>query len=199
MPYGGQVQKALDALASLEIDMIGPSHGLIWRSHIPEIIKKYNQWSSYESNKKALIVYDSMWGSTEKIAQSLLKGLQEAGIPTTFRNLNSNHKSDIITEVLNSKLILIGSPTLNNNMLPSMGGFLTYLKGLRPQRKIGFVFGSYGWGGQAVSQMEQILKDLKWDLPVEGINLNYIPDEEELKMVEKTGNKLGNYLNKKGE
>jgi flavorubredoxin len=199
MPYGGQVQKALDAISSLDIDMIAPSHGLIWRSLIPDIINKYNQWSTYKSDDNALIIYDSMWGSTEKIAQALLQGLQEAGVPVSLKNLSINNRSDIITEVLNSKLILIGSPTLNNNMLPSMGGFLTYLKGLKPLKKIGFVFGSYGWGGQAVGQMEEIIKALKWDLPFESINLNYIPDTDELKEVEKTGKKIGNYLKKRGE
>jgi len=199
MPYGGQVQKALDAISSLDIDMIAPSHGLIWRSLIPDIVNKYNQWSTYKSDDNALIIYDSMWGSTEKIAQALLQGLLEAGVPVSLKNLSINNRSDIITEVLNSKLILIGSPTLNNNMLPSMGGFLTYLKGLKPLKKIGFVFGSYGWGGQAVGQMEEIIKGLKWDLPFESINLNYIPDKDELKKVEKTGKKIVYYLKKRGE
>jgi flavorubredoxin len=81
-------------------------------------------------------------------------------------------------------------------MLPSMGGFLTYLKGLRPKNRIGFVFGSYGWGGQAVGEIEKILKDLSWELPVESINLNYIPDESELINVKKIGNKLGKCMNK---
>jgi flavorubredoxin len=82
-------------------------------------------------------------------------------------------------------------------MLPTMGGFLTYLKGLRPKNRIGFVFGSYGWGGQAVGEIEKILKDLSWDMPVESINLNYVPDEKELMEVKKTGNKIGKYLMKK--
>ena len=81
-------------------------------------------------------------------------------------------------------------------MLPSMGGFLTYLKGLRPKDRIGFVFGSYGWGGQAVGEIEKILMDLSWDMPVESINLNFIPDEQELINVKKIGNKLGNCFKK---
>jgi len=125
------------------------------------------------------------------------EGIEETGIPVTIRNLKNTHISDVITDVNSSKFILIGSPTLNNTMLPTMGGFLTYLKGLRPKNRIGFVFGSYGWGGQAVGEIEKILKDLSWDMPVESINLNYVPDEKELIEVKKTGNKIGKYLMKK--
>lgn len=196
MPYGAQVEKALEVLSGLDIDMIGPSHGIIWRSKIPQILKEYTKWAKYESDNRALIVYDSMWGSTEKIACALREGIEEAGVPVSIKNLKNTHISDVITDVNSSKMILIGSPTLNNTMLPSMGGFLTYLKGLRPKNRIGFVFGSYGWGGQAVGEIEKILKDLSWDMPVESINLNYVPDEKELEDVKKIGNKLGKYLKK---
>jgi flavorubredoxin len=196
MPYGAQVEKALEVLSGLDIDMIGPSHGIIWRSKIPQILKEYTKWAKYESDNRALIVYDSMWGSTEKIACALREGIEEAGVPVSIKNLKNTHISDVITDVNSSKMILIGSPTLNNTMLPSMGGFLTYLKGLRPKNRIGFVFGSYGWGGQAVGEIEKILKNLSWDMPVESINLNYVPDEKELEDVKKIGNKLGKYLKK---
>jgi len=196
MPYGDQVKKALETISELDIDMIAPSHGIIWRSNISKIIKEYKKWANYKADKKALIIYDSMWGSTEKMAYALNEGLLESGIKTTMRNLNSSDISDIITNVQDSKLILIGSPTLNNGMMPSMGGFLTYLRGLRPRNKIGFVFGSYGWGGQAVNEIEKILKDLFWDIPFDKININYIPDEKEILMIKEIGKKIGNYLKK---
>jgi len=190
MPYGDQVKKALEAVGRLDIDMIAPSHGIIWRSYIPNIIKEYKKWANYETENKALIIYDTMWGSTEKIAYSFMEGIEEAGIPITIRSLKTTHISDIITDVLTSKYILIGSPTLNNSMLPSMGGFLTYLKGLRPKKRIGFVFGSYGWGGQAVGEIEKILKELSWDLPLDSININYIPGQNDLKKAKEIGKKL---------
>jgi flavorubredoxin len=197
MPYGSQVEKALEALGGLDIDMIAPSHGIIWTSLIPKIIKEYKKWATNSTENKALIIYDSMWGSTEKIAHSLMEGIQETDIPVTIRNLKNSHISDIITDVLSSKMILLGSPTLNNSILPTMGSFITYLKGLRPKDRIGFVFGSYGWGGQAVGEIEKILKDLSWDMPIESININYIPDKEELINVRNVGIKLGNYLENK--
>ena len=179
--------------------MIAPSHGIIWRSKIPKILEEYKKWASYTTENKALIIYDSMWGSTEKIAFALREGIEESGISVIMRNLKTNHISDVITDVNSSKLVLLGSPTLNNTMLPTMGGFLTYIKGLRPKNRIGFVFGSYGWGGQAVGEIENILKDLSWDIPLKNINLNYVPDEKELLDVKKTGKKLGKYVKKKVE
>ena len=197
MPYGGQVEKALEALSGLDIDMIAPSHGIIWCSLIPQILKEYTKWAKHETDDKELIVYDSMWGSTEKIAHALGEGIEETGIPVIIRNLKNIHISDIITDVISTRMILLGSPTLNNTMLPTMGGFLTYLKGLKPKNRIGFVFGSYGWGGQAAGEIEKIIKDLGWDIPFEGININYVPDKKELFEVKKTGNELGKYVKKK--
>ena len=194
MPYGAQVEKALDALGGLDIDMIAPCHGVIWRSLIPEILGEYTKWAKHETEGKALIVYDSMWGSTEKIAYSLREGIEDAGVQVTMRSLKNMHISDIITDVLTSRLILLGSPTLNNSILPSMGSFLTYVRGLRPKNRAGFVFGSYGWGGQAVGEMDAACKELSWELPFDGINLNYVPDEDELIEVKKIGKKLGEYV-----
>jgi flavorubredoxin len=190
MPYSDQVKKALDALTKLDVDMIAPSHGIIWKKHIPNILKEYSKWANFETENKALIVYDSMWGSTEKIAYALYEGLEETGIKVIIRNLKNTHISDIITDVLSSKFILLGSPTMNNTMLPSMGGFLTYLKGLKPRNRIGFVFGSYGWGGQAIGEMERTLNELSWKLPIKSININYIPDENDLTNVKKIGKML---------
>jgi len=199
LPYGGQVQKALDALHSLEVDMIAPSHGIIWRKYLKEIIEKYQKWSSNTTNHKAVIVYDTMWGSTEKIAYALYEGLREKGIFVSLRNLNQTHMSDIVTDVLDAKLVLFGSPTLNNGMLPTMGGFLTYLKGLRPKDRVGFVFGSFGWGGQAVGQIESIVDEMGWDRPIASTNINYIPEEQDLKKIRDIGSQLANYIKKNNE
>jgi len=191
LPFGGQVGKALDALSGLDIDMIAPSHGIIWRTWLPRILEEYKKWSSHETENRAVIVFDTMWGSTEMIARKLEEGLRESGIPTVKRHLKVSHTSDVMADVLTSKLVLIGSPTINNGMLASMGGFLTYMKGLKPLNRIGFVFGSYGWGGQAVGHMEDILKELKWEMPMESINIKFVPDEDELDKVRQIGLELG--------
>ncbi len=193
-PFGKQASKALTAVSELKIDMICPSHGLIWRSHIPNIIEAYTEWSKHNSEKKAVIVYDSMWNSTEELAVALEVGLGRAGVKCTVRNLRVNHISDIMTDVLDSRMILLGSPTLNNGMLPTMGQFLTYVKGLKPQNRIGFAFGSYGWGGQAVKEMEAAIEALNWDQPFKAINIEYIPEESEIDSAIELGEKLGSFL-----
>lgn len=194
MPYSDQVKKALEVVSGLDIDMIAPSHGIIWRKNIPNILQEYKKWANFETEKKALIIYDSMWGSTEKIAYKLMEGLEDTGITVVIRNLKNTNISDIINDVLTSKLICLGSPTLNNSMMPTMGGFLTYMVGLKPKNRIGFVFGSYGWGGQAVGDIRKTINSLSWDFPKENININYVPDENELKEIKKIGEEIGNKI-----
>ncbi len=194
LPYGEQVKKALEALSAVRIEMIAPSHGVIWRSFLPKIVEAYRKWADNQSENRALIVYDTMWGSTEKIAYALRDGLEKAGVAVTVRNLKTNHISDVMTDLLSSRAIMIGSPTLNNGVLPTVGAFLSYLEGLRPKKRIGFVFGSYGWGGQAVKKMLAVLESLKWELPLESINLQYVPDQGELEKAIKVGEEFGNVL-----
>ncbi|MDD4238248.1 MAG: FprA family A-type flavoprotein [Desulfotomaculaceae bacterium] len=190
-PYGDQVNKALDIIGQLPIEMIAPSHGLIWRSYIPQLITAYRQWANHEAPRKALIIYDTMWGSTQKMALSLQDGLESAGVPVTVRSLQTSHISQIVRDVLHSRAVLIGSPTLNNGMLPSVGALLTYLKGLRPKKKLGFAFGSYGWGGQGAKEVAAAIKEMGWETPQELINLVYNPDESELEAVRAAAKKLG--------
>ncbi|MBE3585230.1 FprA family A-type flavoprotein [Desulfofundulus thermocisternus] len=194
LPYGDQVNKALDVVSQLPIDVIAPSHGVIWRSFLPRILQVYRRWANHETGKKALIVYDTMWGSTKKIALALQDGLEDAGIPVTIRFLQTSHISEIMPDVLVSKAILIGTPTLNNGMLPSVSAFLTYLKGLRPKNRIGFAFGSYGWGGQGAKEVKAFMQSMGWEVPLDVVNLQYVPGEDELEAVRETGRKLGEVL-----
>jgi len=191
LPYGKQVGKALEALDGLDIDMIAPSHGVIWRSHLSDILNEYKKWASHKTEEKALIVYDTMWGSTQKIALALKEGLEAAGLPVVIKFLQSSHISEIMTDILTSKAVLIGSPTLNNGMLPTVSAFLTYLKGLKPQNRMGLAFGSYGWGGQGAKEVASMIDSLGWEMPLDPINIPYLPDPEELEQVRKTGQKMG--------
>ncbi len=190
LPYGGQVQKALKNVSQLEFDTIAPSHGIIWRDHISDIVNLYKSWSKNETKPIAVIVYDTMWGSTEQLAHAFASGLEQKDIDVRLRNIQRTPFSEIITDILEAELIAIGSPTLNNNMLPTVGGFLTYLKGLRPKDRTGFVFGSYGWGGQAVKLIEKTLEELKWTIPEDSININYVPNKKDLANIENKGKKL---------
>lgn len=184
LPYSKQVVKALDVIDSLEIDAICPSHGLVIRKYIPEIIAKYRKWSANETDKKALIIYDTMWGSTEMIAHSVQEAFEATGYQTRMFNLQLTHISDIMTEILTTRYICVGSPTLNNNILPAVASFLTYLKGLAPKNRIGMAFGSYGWGGQSIGIVENTLKECGFDL-LKQIKIQYVPDKEALEVEEK--------------
>ncbi len=176
LPYSSQVQTALEAVGGLDIGIIAPSHGVVWKSHIKDILEEYGKWSANQTENKAVIVYDSMWESTRKIAYAVQSAFEDKGVTTRMFNLKSNHNSDILTEVLNARYISIGSSTLNNNMLPTVASFLTYMKGLAPKNRVGLAFGSYGWGGQSIAQVEEVLKDCGFEM-LESIKYQYIPEE----------------------
>ena len=184
LPYGAQVQKAMNALSNLQIDLIAPSHGVMWKKHIPDILKEYAKWSKNETKKEALIVYDTMWGSTKTIAQRIHSVFMENGYHAKMIDLKYTHISDIMTDMVTAEYLCLGSPTLNNNMLPTVSAFLTYLQGLAPQNRKAMVFGSYGWGGQAVKMIENILEKAKFDVTYTS-KFQYIPNEEYLKTLSK--------------
>ncbi|MBU1007429.1 MAG: FprA family A-type flavoprotein [Candidatus Omnitrophica bacterium] len=180
LPYGAQVQDALKAVESLDIDMIAPSHGLIWRSGIKDIIEAYKKWSTNTCDEKAVIAYDTMWHTTEKMANAINDAFTAKGIKTALRSLQEYHISDVMADILESKYICIGSPTLNNGIMPTVASLLTYMKGLAPKNRIGIAFGSYGWGGQSVGEIEKAFEACKFQLPLKDLKLQYIPDEKEL-------------------
>jgi len=182
LPYGSQVQKALEVLTGLDIEIIAPSHGLIWRSYVSKIVKEYEKWAANETEDMTVIVYDTMWNSTEHIAYAIQKAFDDKGISTRMMNLKTNHISDVMTHVLKAKYICVGSPTINNNMLPTVASFLIYLKGLAPKKRIGMAFGSFGWSGQSIGQIEEVLKGAGFEL-LNKVSIRYIPNEEQLQEV----------------
>lgn len=184
MLYGKQAAKALDIVKGLELDMICPSHGVIWTKHIPDILKKYEEFAVGEPKDKAVIVYDSMWHSTDKMAHAILEGFAKKGVETKLYDLKENHISDIATEVLDAKYIAVGSPTLNNTMMPTVAAFLCYMEGLHPENKQAFAFGSYGWGGQAIVKVNDKLKEIGMNIICDPIKTTYIPGVDVLADIE---------------
>ncbi|MEK7733167.1 MAG: flavodoxin domain-containing protein, partial [Planctomycetota bacterium] len=163
-------------------EMIAPSHGIIWRSHVKQIVAEYEKWAANKSEAKALVIYDTMWKSTEKIASTIQQAFEQHGVPAKTLNLRYNHISDIMNDILTARYVCVGSPTLNSNMLPTVSGFLTYLKGLSPKNRVGLAFGSYGWGGQGVRHVELALKDCGFQM-LESINVQYVPDKKQLEEI----------------
>lgn len=183
MCYEKQAQTAWNIVKDLDLDMIAPSHGVIWRSHIADILNAYAAWSQNEPETGAIVVYDSMWHSTEKMATVITEAFGDCGVPTRLYDLKENHSSNIIPQVLTSKYIAVGSPTLNNQMMPTVASFLCYLKGLSPKNREAFAFGSYGWGGQSIPLVEKELEACGFHICMDGIKLNYIPSEEQLNKI----------------
>ncbi|TKB09059.1 FprA family A-type flavoprotein [Desulforhopalus sp. IMCC35007] len=187
------IQKLLASVAemNLNIKMIAPDHGVIWRTHQSEILAAYDKWSRAESDKKALVIYDSMWHSTEEMAHAVSDGLLDAGVSTNLVNLQVHHRSDVMTQVLGAKAVVLGSSTLNNGLLPRMAGFLMYMRGLKPTNKIGATFGSFGWSGEAVSLMNKALEEMKINVIEDGMKVKYVPDEEKLEECREMGRRIG--------
>jgi flavorubredoxin len=192
MPFGTLITQLFQKIAALglEFKIIAPDHGLIYRKDPGWVLEAYRQWAAGVPEKKGLVIYDTMWHSTELLAQALVQGLTDAGIEAQLHHLRRTHGSDIVTEVLDAGLLLFGSPTLNNQIFPTMGEFLTYLKGLAPKNKAAAAFGSYGWSGQAVGLINQELQAMKLKLAHEGFKVRYIPDPEELTAARALGERL---------
>jgi len=178
--YAPLILKLVEKVKSmgLALDMICPDHGLIWRKDPLKIIQAYAEWSEQKPKRKVLVIYDTMWHSTEKMAEAIVEALGREGVEAKPMHLRRWHRSDIMTECLDAGAILVGSPTLNNGLFPTVSDFLTYLKGLRPLNKIGAAFGSYGWGGEAVKLVTKELEGMKFRVIDPGLKVQYVPDHK---------------------
>ena len=191
-PYGMQAGRALAAGKGLELKMIAPSHGCIWRSHIDEIIAKYEEWTTYQTQEKAVVVFDSMWHSTESMAREICDAFIAEGISAQLIDVKSTHISDIMLYMCDAKYVAVGSPTLNSNMLPTVASFLTYMRGLSPknEQRIGLAFGSYGWAPLGPKQVYAELENAKFQLPVPVVAQQWVPSEENLAELQGTVRKM---------
>jgi flavorubredoxin len=197
--YSPNVKKLLAKVTEmgLPIDMIAPDHGVIWRSNPSMAINSYAKWCNNQGDGNALIIYDTMWHSTEKMAKEIANGLQDEGISYKLLNLRYNHRSDVMREVLNASALVLGCPTLNNGLLPRMAGFLMYMRGLRPTNKIGAAFGSYGWSGEAVKLLNEAMAEMKLNIIDEGYRVKYVPEASHLSHCVELGRKIGKALKEK--
>jgi len=199
LPYSPIVLKALDKVAAsgLKIKIIAPDHGPIWRKDIGRIIELYKQWALQKPTAKAVVVYATMWHSTEKMAEAISESLAQAGVKVKLFSMNETHRSEVVYEVLDAGALIVGSPTLNNNILPQMADVMTYLKGLKPANLIGAAFGSYGWSGESVKHLEETLKEMKVEIAAESISVKHVPDSDVLEKCHEMGKTIAAQLLKK--
>jgi len=192
MPLSTQVTRIIEKLKGmgLRINTIAPSHGVIWRKDPARIIQAYLEWSEGRSRSKAIVVFDSMWGSTEKMAHAIAEGIASRGVEAKLFHLRRDDINEVLSEALDAKAIIIGSSTLNNGSLPAVAGFLAYLKGLRPKGKTTAVFGSYGWGGGAIRAIEAECKAMGLEALADALAVKYVPDQDELQMCVEYGRRI---------
>jgi flavorubredoxin len=182
LPYSGIVEKFLAKLEGLNLplDIIAPDHGPIWRKDPMRIIQLYAGWAAQKASKKALLVYDTMWQSTALMAGVIADGLSAGGAAVKQMPLSSFHRSDVATEILDAGALIVGSPTLNNQMFPTIADVLCYLRGLKPRNLIGAAFGSFGWSGEGVKQVNDILAGMGLSHVAEPLKVRWVPDKETL-------------------
>ena len=183
MPFAPLITRKIQEVVQMgiPIDIIAPSHGVIWRKDPLKIITAYLNWSSGAAKQKAVVVFDTMWGSTDKMARAIADSLAGAGVEVKLLKLRATDNTDVVTEILDAKAVVVGSPTLNNQMFPTVSSFLTYITGLKPKGKIWGFFGSYGWGGGAVRDMVEMAKKAGFEVLEPSVDAKYVPDKEELK------------------
>jgi len=181
---------------NLAIKMIAPSHGIIWRRDPGKIVNAYLSWGNNEARPKVVIAYETMWGSTEKMAARIAQGLIDSGLEVRLFDVSVADRTEVIKEMLDSKGYLIGSSTHDNGMLPSIAGFMEFFKGLKPKNRIACVFGSYGWGGGAVKELEGVLRESGVEIAQPGLAFQYFPDENEFRLCYEYGKAFANKVKK---
>jgi len=199
MPRAPLIIRKVEELQGLGLKpkIIAPSHGVIWRSNPGKIVSLYLKWSKGESEKAAVIVYDTMWGSTEKMAYEIAEAMGRRGVKVKLFRLRISEKAEIMKEILDAKAVIVGSPTLNNSMFPTVSAFLTYVIGLRPRDKIWATFGSYGWGGGAVRKINALLKEARFEVIEPSVQAQYAPSESDLQRCRELGEKIAEMISSK--
>lgn len=197
-PFSSLVIKKIEEVLKLNLplNMICPSHGIIWKDNPVQIVEQYLKWADAYQENQITIIYDTMWNATRKMAEAIAAGIRQTDKTVTVKLYNSakEDKNDIITEIFRSKAVLIGSPTVNNGYLHSIGGLLEMVKGLKFKKKSGAAFGSYGWSGEAVKQLTEELGKCGFKIADDGYRSLWVPDEDEIARCTEYGREFVSHL-----
>jgi len=180
-PFSSLILRKVEEVQKLglAIETIAPSHGLIWREEPLQIVQQYVRWASGEAQPRAVVVYETMWGSTAEMAHAILEGIAESGIEGHLFALPQQDHTTVIGALLEAKGIVAGSATHNRRPLLNISALVEDLVGLRPVKKLGAAFGSHGWGGGAVPILEKGLQEAGIELVQEGLAMAWRPTKEE--------------------
>ena len=193
-PFSRLVTKKINEVLSfgLPVDMICTSHGVIWRDNPTQIVEKYLGWANDYQEDQITVVYDTMWEGTRQMADRIAQGIQmeNSQVKVKVFNLSNTDKNDVVTEVFKSRMIVVGSPTINNGLLVSVAGFLEMIKGLKFKNKKAAAFGSYGWSGESVKILNERLQAAGFDVVDDGIKIKWKPNQENMVQCQDFGRKL---------
>ncbi len=200
-PFSKLVTRKIEEIQKLglKISVIAPSHGIIWRKDPVKIVDSYLKWASGKAGKKILVVYDTMWESTDKMARAMVEGARSEGVATNLLRLPFSDRGDVFKELLEAKGLLVGSSTVNNGVLPTVAPFLEELRGLRPLGKIAAAFGSFGWGGGAVKAIEETFEKSGIERGAPAFTVKWVPNEEELEKCFEFGKQFAKIVSKTGD
>ena len=181
-PFSKQVLRKIDEVLALNlpVDMIAPSHGVIWRKEPLQIVEKYREWAAQKPEQSAVIIYDTMWDGTRSMAEAIGEGIAEEGIPYKIFHAGLTDRNDMVTEIFKTKAVVVGSPTYLQGVLPTLAPILEDLRGLKFQNKIGAAFGTYGWSGESPQIIEEHLKKCNIPVVAESVKAKWQPKPEEL-------------------
>ena len=182
MLFAPVITKTIDKViaSGWPIRMIAPDHGPIWKRDIGDIIDQYQRWCHHKPTNKAVLVFDTMWNSTSLMARVIGEGIRAGGMKAKLLPLSVLQRADIATEVLDAGALLVGSPTLNRLMFPTVADTMNYLKGLKPINLVAGAFGSYGWSGEAATDIHEILKGMGLNMMPEPFKIKFVPDDAAL-------------------
>jgi len=195
-PYAQRAAKLLGQVAALNLHtkIIAPDHGPVYRENLNWILDLYSRFAQQKPTKKAVIAYATMWDSTGKMARAIAEGIVEGGCAVEFFDMGVAHRSNVATALLDAGAFVAGSPTMNNMVLPAMADLLSYVQGLRFKNLTVAAFGSYGWGGGAIAQIEKTFEAMKLELVSESVKVKYVPTDDDLARCFEVGAKISERL-----
>jgi anaerobic nitric oxide reductase flavorubredoxin len=192
-PFSSAVARKIGEVLALNlpVNIIAPSHGIIWKDNPLQIVNKYREWAAQVPERTAVIAYDTMWDATRRMAEAIGDGLGSEGVPYKSYYMSVSDRNDVLAEMFKAKAVLIGSPTFNGGLLPAITPILEDIKGMKFQNKIGAAFGSYGWSGESVKIIEDHLAQCKIPKAAEGVLARWQPKPEDLAKCRELGAQVG--------
>ncbi len=183
MPFGSLIKAKIAEATKmgLELRVIAPDHGIIWRQGPERIVQMYLDMAEGKAMQSIVVIYDTMWRSTEQMTQPIIRGVKDAGLECRAIKLRATPMSVAVKEFWKARGALIGSPTLNNIPFPTIVQFLAYLRGLRARNRIVGAYGSFGWGGGAIKEVYETIRQIGLETYEPGVEVQYRPaleDEE---------------------